>query len=69
MRPSVVDVNDLMLELAKFLYPTLGEQIEVKMTLTSDVCSALVDAHQLSAALVNLAINARDAMPRGVNLP
>ncbi len=67
-RPSVVDVNDLMLELAKFLYPTLGEQIEVKMTLTSDVCSALVDAHQLSAALVNLAINARDAMPRGGKL-
>jgi PAS domain S-box-containing protein len=68
LRPRAVDVNDLMIEVVRLLQPTLGEQIEVNMTLTSNVCSALVDPSQLSAAIVNLAINARDAMPDGGKL-
>jgi len=68
LQPRAVDLNDLMKEVARLLHSTLGEQIEVNMILTNDVCSALVDPSQLSAAIVNLAINARDAMPDGGKL-
>ncbi len=68
LQPRAVNVNRLIGEVAGFLHPTLGEQIEVDMTLTREACSALVDPSQLSAALVNLAINARDAMPQGGKL-
>ncbi len=68
LRPRVVDVNGLMTEVARLLHPTLGEHIEVNLSLTSEACSALVDPNQLNAAIVNLAINARDAMPDGGRL-
>ena len=68
LEPRAVDVNELATEVARFLNPTLGEQIEVKLAQTSDLSMALVDPNQLSSALVNLAINARDAMPSGGTL-
>ena len=68
LQPQSVDVNNLMMEVSRLLHPTLGEQIEVNMALASEACSALVDPSQLSAAIVNLAINARDAMPVGGKL-
>ena len=68
LQPRAVDVNGLMQDIARLLHPTLGEQIKVNMTLTSEVCTALVDPSQLSAAVVNLAINARDAMLDGGKL-
>ena len=48
--------------------PALGRQIEIKTVLGGEVWPALVDPGQLSSALVNLAINARDAMPDGGTL-
>jgi CheY-like chemotaxis protein len=48
--------------------PTLGEQIEIEAILTNAVWTALVDPGQLSSALLNLAINSRDAMPDGGKL-
>jgi CheY-like chemotaxis protein len=57
-----------MLESAKLLRSTLGEHIEIETILKQDVWPALVDPSQLSSALLNLAINARDAMPRGGKL-
>jgi PAS domain S-box-containing protein len=68
LQPREVDVNALALETAKLLRPTLGEQIEISPSLAKDVSSALVDPSQLSTAILNLALNARDAMPGGGKL-
>ena len=65
LQPREVDVNALVLEAAKLLHPTLGEQIEVAPLLAADAWTALVDPSQLTTAILNLALNARDAMPGG----
>ena len=64
LQPREVDVNALALEAAKLLHPTLGEQIEITPQLAEDAWPALVDPNQLTTAILNLALNARDAMPR-----
>jgi len=68
LQPREVDVNALVLETAKLLQPTLGEQIEVAPLLAADAWTALVDPSQLATAVLNLALNARDAMPGGGKL-
>jgi PAS domain S-box-containing protein len=68
LRPREVDVNRLVVESAKLMRPTLGEHIEIRSTLMEQAWTALVDPSQLSSALLNLAINARDAMPDGGKL-
>ena len=65
LQPREIDVNALALEAAKLLHPTLGEQITIVPQLTEDAWPALVDPGQLSTAILNLALNARDAMPDG----
>jgi PAS domain S-box-containing protein len=68
LQPRAVDVNALTLETAKLLHPTLGEQIEIAPVLAADASAALVDPNQLTTAILNLALNARDAMPGGGKL-
>ena len=68
LQPSEIDVNALIREIVRLLMPTLGQHIEITTALGGDVWPAFVDRGQLSAALVNLAINARDAMPTGGTL-
>ncbi|WP_425328733.1 PAS domain S-box protein [Rhodopseudomonas palustris] len=68
LRPDETDVNGLVAGLQSLLRPTLGEQIEVETVLASDVWPIYVDRGQLESALVNLAVNARDAMPNGGKL-
>jgi PAS domain S-box-containing protein len=68
LQPREIDVNALTLEAAKLLHPTLGEQISIMPQLTEDAWPALVDPGQLSTAILNLALNARDAMPDGGTL-
>jgi PAS domain S-box-containing protein len=68
LQPRETDINGLMIEAAKLLRSALGEQIEVETIVRRDVWAALVDPSQLSSALLNLAINARDAMPEGGKL-
>jgi PAS domain S-box-containing protein len=68
LQPREVDVNLLMVETAKLLHPTLGEQIQISPTLAEDAWTALVDPSQLTTAVLNLALNARDAMPGGGKL-
>ena len=68
LQPVELDVNALVLESAKLLYPTLGEHIEITPLLAEDAWTALADPSQLTTAVLNLAINARDAMPNGGKL-
>jgi PAS domain S-box-containing protein len=68
LQPREIDVNALVLEAAKLLHPTLGEHVEIKPLLADDAWTALVDPSQLTTAVLNLALNARDAMPLGGKL-
>jgi PAS domain S-box-containing protein len=68
LQPVEVDINRLILEAAKLLHPTLGEHIQITPILAEDAWTALVDPNQLTTAILNLALNARDAMPNGGKL-
>ena len=68
LRPLETDVNALVEEVVQLLLPTLGRQVEIETAFGDLGWPALVDRSQLSSALVNLAINARDAMPDGGRL-
>jgi PAS domain S-box-containing protein len=66
IRPN--DVNQLVASMEELLHRTLGEHIELECSLSTDLWTAFTDANQLESALLNLAINARDAMPDGGRL-
>ena len=68
LQPREVDVNALVLEAAKLLHPTLGEHIAITPLLAEDAWTAQADPNQLTTAVLNLALNARDAMPNGGKL-
>jgi PAS domain S-box-containing protein len=68
LQPRDVDVNTLVLEAVKLLRPTLGEQIEILSELADDTWPSMVDPSQLTTAVINLALNARDAMSTGGKL-
>jgi len=60
-----IDVNDIIRKVEKFLKRVIGEDVECRTTLKSDVLPILGDAHQLEQVMMNFATNARDAMPKG----
>ncbi len=68
LQPREVDVNALVMEAANLLRPMLGEQVEVHLMLGADTSRALIDPRQLTSAILNLALNARDAMANGGKL-
>jgi PAS domain S-box-containing protein len=68
LQPVEIDINSLIVEAAKLLHPTLGEQIEISPRLSKEAWPTLVDPNQLTTAVLNLALNARDAMPKGGKL-
>jgi CheY-like chemotaxis protein len=68
LRPRRIDVNALILDTVRLLRPTLGEQIEIETRTVVGLWQALADSAQLSNALINLAVNARDAMLDGGKL-
>jgi len=63
--PSPVDVNALVQSMHMLLAQTLGERVRMEVDLAPRLERALVDANQLESALLNLCLNARDAMPDG----
>jgi PAS domain S-box-containing protein len=66
--PQLLDANTLVLSLAELLQRTTGETINLRLALIETACHTHCDANQLESALLNLAINARDAMPDGGTL-
>ena len=66
--PRPVDVNDLILSLEELFQRTLGERISLSTRLAPGLPAARTDTNQLENALLNLVINARDAMPEGGRL-
>ncbi len=68
LNPQPIDVGPLMSNFAELLRRTLGEAIELRIVVAGSAHLTVVDASQLQNALLNLAINARDAMPDGGRL-
>jgi nitrogen-specific signal transduction histidine kinase/CheY-like chemotaxis protein len=68
LTPTPIDVNRLMGGLSDFLQRALGEEIELEVVGGGGLWPVEVDAAELESVLVNLAVNARDAMPKGGKL-
>ena len=65
LEPTAVDLSELVHGMAELLQRSLGPSIRIDMRLPPGLPRALVDPHQLELAILNLAVNARDAMPNG----
>ncbi len=68
LAPQLVEVNKLVGSMSDLLHRTLGETIDVETVLAAGLWQTKVDPNQLENAILNLAVNARDAMPRGGKL-
>src|SRR5439155_1540852 len=68
LQPKITDLDDLIGKTARLLTQVLGENIRLNVQLEPNVGSILVDEAQMESALINMAVNARDAMPDGGTL-
>ena len=68
LQPCVINLNDRLLELKEMLSRSLRGDIEIRVLLPPQSCLVRVDPNELELALLNLAFNARDAMPSGGRL-
>jgi PAS domain S-box-containing protein len=68
LAPSVLNINDLVLGIAELLKRSLGEHITLTTVLAGNLWPTRADASEVENAVLNLAINARDAMPSGGKL-
>jgi signal transduction histidine kinase/ActR/RegA family two-component response regulator len=68
LAPQPIDANRMMANMSDLLRSTLGEQIRIETVNAGGLWSSRADPHQLENAILNIAINARDAMPGGGRL-
>ncbi len=68
LRTEILDVNGMVQDMQNLVQRTIGENITTEFALSDSTCFVCVDRGQLENALLNLAINARDAMPQGGRL-
>jgi PAS domain S-box-containing protein len=68
LQPVTLDLNEVARSMTDILRRTLGDQIEIQATFASDLWPTLADISEVENAILNLAINARDAMPNGGKL-
>jgi PAS domain S-box-containing protein len=64
-RPRSLDLNEVVTRIEQLLIRTLGAHVILKTDLASQLCAVLADPGQIEQVLVNLAVNARDALPSG----
>ena len=68
MEPKVLDLNGLLRDMEKMLHRVIGEDIELVTLLAEDLGRTKIDPGQIEQVILNLAVNARDAMPSGGKL-
>jgi PAS domain S-box-containing protein len=68
LQPEVIDLNHIVVELSKMLQRLIGEDVDLHMGLAADLGKIKADPSQLEQVLLNLSVNARDAMPKGGKL-
>jgi signal transduction histidine kinase len=68
LSPQRIDANKMIVNMSDLLHSTLGEQIQIETVAAAGLWTVHVDSQQLENAVINIAINARDAMPDGGKL-
>jgi two-component system cell cycle sensor histidine kinase/response regulator CckA len=68
LKPKLIDLTDVLSELSNLLRRLLGEKVNLQVKHGRDLAKVLADQGQIDQVIINLAVNARDAMPAGGNL-
>jgi len=68
LQPTAIDIGDLVRDMRDLIVSTSGPRVQVELAVADDLPAAHADANQIEMALLNLTVNARDAMPDGGQL-
>jgi PAS domain S-box-containing protein len=68
LQPEIIDLNNIVAEMSKMLQRLIGEDIDLMMGLAANAGKVKADPYQIGQVLMNLSVNARDAMPQGGKL-
>ncbi|MBV8133913.1 MAG: PAS domain-containing protein [Alphaproteobacteria bacterium] len=68
LEPVPADLNSVIAEMSEMLRSSVGPPVDTRQSLASELWPVMIDVNQIESALLNIAINARDAMPQGGTL-